>query len=98
MLTKDQIGNNFMKQWFMYVVECSDGTLYTGITTSIARRLNEHNYGMKAAKYTRSRRPVTLKYVKEYSGRSCASKAEYKFKKLTRKKKLEIIRGQTNSC
>ena len=80
-----------MKQWFMYVVECVDGTLYTGVTNNIERRINEHNYGMKAAKYTRSRRPVRLVYAKLYQGRSCAMKAEYKFKKLTRKKKLEII-------
>ena len=80
-----------MQKWFMYVVECADGTLYTGVTNDIKRRVNEHNYGMKAAKYTRSRRPVKLMYKKEYKGRSCAMKAEYKFKKLTRKKKLEII-------
>lgn len=83
-----------MGQWHLYVVECADGTLYTGVTNNIERRVNEHNYGMKAAKYTRARRPVKLVYSKEYSGRSCAMKAEYRFKKLTRKKKLDIIQGK----
>ena len=78
-------------KWYLYVVECSDGTLYTGITTNINRRLNEHNYGSRSAKYTRSRRPVKLRHVKQYEDRSQASSAEYKFKKLTRKRKLEII-------
>ena len=56
------------KIWYLYVVECADGTLYTGITTSISRRIDEHNYGTRGAKYTRSRRPVRLKLTKEYMG------------------------------
>ena len=82
-------------EWYLYVVECADGTLYTGITTNINRRLNEHNYGSRSAKYTRSRRPVKLRYTKEYKNQSQASRAEYKFKKLTRKRKLEIINDKT---
>ena len=80
-----------MKKWDMYVVECSDGTLYTGITTDINRRLNEHNYGDKAAKYTRSRRPVKLLMTKQFASHSTAAKAEHRFKKLTRNRKFEII-------
>ena len=80
-----------MKKWYLYVVECSDGSLYTGITTNIERRLNEHNYGSKGAKYTRSRRPVRLLLHKEYPDRSKASIAEWEFKKLKRKQKLEKI-------
>ena len=92
MSSKDSIAKE--KTWYMYVVECADGTLYTGITTDISRRLNEHNYGSRGAKYTRSRRPVKLRLTHEYKGRSPALKAEYKFKKLTRKQKKEIINGR----
>ena len=76
----------------MYVVECKDGTYYTGITTDLYRRLHEHNHSKKGAKYTRSRRPVGLIYCERYADRSEASKAEAAFKKLTRKKK-EIYIG-----
>ena len=78
-------------KWFMYVLECSDSTLYTGITTNIHRRINEHNTSIKGAKYTRNRRPVKLLYKIEFENRSSASKAEIRFKKLTRKQKLDII-------
>ena len=80
-----------MKKWFLYVVECSDGSLYTGITTNINRRINEHNYGDRGAKYTRSRRPVRLLMTQEFTTHSKAASAEYKFKKLNRKRKLEVI-------
>lgn len=80
-----------MKKWYLYVVECSDGSLYTGITTNIERRINEHNYGDRGAKYTRSRRPVRLLKTKEYPSHSRAASMERKFKKLNRNKKLEIL-------
>ncbi len=82
-------------KWFLYVVECSDGSLYTGITTNIERRLNEHNYGDKAAKYTRSRRPVKLVMSRACASRSEAASAEFKFKKLSRSKKMRVI-AETN--
>ncbi len=82
-----------MKKWYVYIVECADGSLYTGITTDVHRRILEHNYGMKAAKYTRSRRPVKLVYRKEVSNRSEASKEEARIKKLTRARKLELIKS-----
>ena len=79
-------------KWYMYVVECADGSLYTGITTCVTRRLNEHNYSSsRGAKYTRSRRPVRLVMTKEFESHSNAASAEWKFKKLSRKRKLEII-------
>lgn len=71
-------------------MECSDGTLYTGITTDINRRLNQHNSG-KGAKYTSIRRPVKLMSVSEVGDRSDASKEEYRIKQLTRKEKFEYI-------
>ena len=80
--------DNKFKKWYLYIVRCSDETLYTGITTDIARRVLEHNRSKRGAKYTRSRRPVFLVYEKKFSNRSEASSAESKFKKLTRKQKL----------
>ncbi len=77
--------------YFVYMVECSDKTLYTGITTDIERRLNEHNGSKKGAKYTRLRRPVKLVYSEEYPERSSASKREYVIKKLTRDEKLALL-------
>ena len=78
--------------WIMYIVKCSDDSLYTGITTDLDRRLHEHNNTKKAAKYTRGRRPVKLVYWVQYPDRSSASKAEALFKKLSRYQKLEIIK------
>jgi len=79
-----------VKKWYVYIVECSDGTLYTGITTDINRRLNQHNSG-KGAKYTSIRRPVKLMSISEFGDRSDASKEEYRIKQLTRKEKFEYI-------
>ena len=81
--------------WYLYVVRCSDDTLYTGITTDLKRRLNEHNTSNRGAKYTKARRPTNLVYYELYQSRSNAQKAEHKFKKLTRiQKEKIIIRGQ----
>ena len=80
-----------LPEWFMYVVKCADDTLYTGITTDVTRRLHEHNNTAKGAKYTKKRRPVTLLHSVGHSSRSSASRAESKFKKLSRKQKLSII-------
>ena len=80
-----------MGSWFLYVLQCGDGTLYTGITTDVPRRLKEHNTSPKGAKYTKTRRPVKLVYWIDLKDRSTAQKAEYKFKKLTREQKEKII-------
>jgi len=77
--------------YFIYILKCSDETLYTGITTDIKRRVDEHNNSVKGAKYTKLRRPVKLVYSEESEDRSSASKREYAIKKLTRKEKLELI-------
>lgn len=89
-ISKDPLGN----RWFLYVLECSDETYYTGITTDPKRRLHEHNFTKKGAKYTRSRRPNKIIFCHEYDSRSQAAKAEYKFRKLSRQKKSEIIQGK----
>jgi len=78
-------------QYFVYIVKCSDDTLYTGITTDVERRIEEHNSSEKGAKYTKLRRPVKLVYTEKSEDRSSASKREYAIKKLTRIQKMELI-------
>ena len=82
--------------WYIYIVECCDGSFYTGITTDIDRRVLEHNFSFKAAKYTRSRRPVRLVYKASASNRSEASKREYQIKKMKRKNKQTLINNYNN--
>lgn len=77
--------------WYLYILKCADGTLYTGITTDPKRRLNEHNSTKLGAKYTRARRPVKLVYQKKYKTKSLASKAEYMIKNLTKNEKIILI-------
>lgn len=77
--------------YYLYILKCSDDTLYTGIAVDLQRRLREHNNSKLGSKYTRVRRPVELVYAKEYSDRSSASKEESRIKKLTRLEKLKLI-------
>ena len=80
-----------MDKWILYVVRCSDDSLYAGITRNLRRRVLEHNCGMKGAKYTRSRRPVVVVYEEECSSHSDALKKEWAFKKFSKAKKERII-------
>lgn len=75
---------------FTYIVRCADGTLYTGYTTDIERRLNAHNSG-KASKYTRGRLPVELVYLETFDEKNKAMSRECQIKKLPRKEKLRLI-------
>lgn len=77
--------------YFVYMLRCGDETLYTGITTDLKRRVDEHNNSDKGAKYTKLRRPVELVYSEESEDRSSASKREYVIKKMTRVEKMELI-------
>lgn len=77
---------------YIYILECSDGTLYTGWTTEIKRRVKEHNSG-RGAKYTRARRPVVLRYFEEFDTKEEALKRECAIKKLSRKDKIKLIMG-----
>jgi len=77
--------------YFVYILRCNDDTLYTGITTDVDRRLDEHNNSSKGAKYTKIRRPVEVVYVEELKDRSSASKREYAIKQLSRKEKKDLI-------
>ena len=80
---------NMEKMWVLYIVQCGDGTYYTGITDDLPRRLAEHNTG-KGAKYTRGRGPITLRYYKQMANKSEALKEEYRIKQLPRKEKAEL--------
>ncbi len=79
-----------MKMHYTYMVQCGDGTLYTGYTTDVVRRTQEHNRG-KGAKYTRSRLPVSLVYYEVHETKTDAMRREYDLKQLTRVEKLKLI-------
>lgn len=79
-----------MKKFFVYIVQCCDGTLYTGMTTDVQKRVDTHNKG-KGAKYTRSRLPVGLMWHCEAKSKSCALKVEHFIKGLSRSDKFYWI-------
>lgn len=78
--------------YHLYILQCADKTLYTGITVDLDRRVGEHNSSKLGAKYTRARRPVKLVYSKSFRNRSKASIEEARIKKLSRALKLELIK------
>jgi len=73
------------------MARCSDNSLYTGVTVDIDRRILEHNFTKKGAKYTRSRRPVYIVYIEKFKNRSIAQKKEYYLKSLQKKNKEKIV-------
>ncbi|MDH5648843.1 MAG: GIY-YIG nuclease family protein [Gammaproteobacteria bacterium] len=83
-----------LRNWYVYILYCSDGSLYAGITTDIHRRLLEHNSGVKGARYTRSRKPVELVYLEQVSDRSEASKREYEIKNMPLSRKISLVLKQ----
>jgi putative endonuclease len=84
--------------YFLYILECSDQTFYTGITTNLDRRIKEHNNSKLGAKYTKVRRPINLVYSKEFLNRSVASIEEARIKKLSRSEKLNLIKYDQPEC
>lgn len=82
--------------WHCYLLECADGTLYTGITNDLEKRLDAHNGG-SASKYTRSRLPVRLVYAEPHADRAAASRREAAVKKLSRTAKLALAAKSANS-
>ena len=80
------------ERWFVYILQCADGSLYTGIAKDVRRRLEQHNTGT-ASRYTRSRLPVTLEYQEEQATRSMALKRELAIKALSRKAKEALIQS-----
>jgi len=81
--------------WHCYLLECADGTLYTGITNDLEKRLDAHNGG-SASKYTRSRLPVRLVYAEPHADRAAASRREAAVKKLSRTAKLALAAESAN--
>jgi putative endonuclease len=81
-------------EWHVYIVCCQDGTLYTGITTDLARRLLAHNLGKDGARYTRSRRPVNLVFSEPAHSHSDAAQREWEIKQLTVAQKRALIVAQ----
>ena len=79
---------------YTYIVRCSDGTLYTGWTNNLEKRIKDHNSG-KGAKYTKSRRPVVLAYYEEFETREEAMRREWEVKRLTRAQKLRMIKADS---
>ena len=79
--------------WHVYIIECNDGSFYTGITSDLDKRITAHNGG-HGAKYTKSRRPVHLRYIEPASDRGQASQREHAIKSLRKSAKLELIATQ----
>ena len=86
-----------MKKWYVYILRCKDGTLYTGSTDDVQRRQALHNSG-KGAKYTRGRTPVEVVYSEECESYSAALKREYAIKHLSRKDKISLIGSIPVAC
>lgn len=84
--------NTVSKHHYIYVLECSDGTLYCGYTTDVERRVDEHNGQGKVsgARYTSGRRPVKVIYQETFATRSAALKREVEIKKLSKQQKLQL--------
>ena len=78
---------------YTYMLKCSDGTLYTGWTNDLEKRVEAHNSG-KGAKYTKARRPVELAYYEEFETKEQSMKREYAIKQLGRKEKQKLIAGK----
>lgn len=78
---------------YVYILKCSDDTLYTGWTTDVGRRVSAHNGG-RGAKYTKSRLPVKLVYCEEMANRGAALRREAEIKRMTREQKLRLITGR----
>ena len=80
-----------MKKWILYIIECRDGSLYTGITVDLNKRMKSHNEG-KASKYTRIRKPVKIAHQEIFNDESSARRREIEIKKLSRQDKLKLIK------
>ena len=79
--------------FFVYMLKCSDGTLYTGSTSDVQKRVHAHNFLKSGARYTRTRRPVKVVYSKKFVSKQRAMRREYQLKQLTRIQKLELVKS-----
>jgi len=91
---KNVLGIKKIATWFVYIIEVSDGSLYTGITTDVARRFREHAESPRGAKYFRGRTPKAIRYVEAVPDRSVATKREYEIKKKSTAGKRALIAAQ----
>ncbi len=89
-------GSSPQDWWYVYIVRCRDRSLYTGVTTDLARRLKEHNSPAGGARYTRARQPVSITYAEIVSDRSAACSREYQLKRLSRAAKEALISSEKN--
>lgn len=78
----------------LYIVRCADGTLYTGITTDVDKRLAEHASGARGAKFLRGKGPLEIVFAEAVGDRATALRLEYRVKRLTRRQKLALVRGE----
>jgi putative endonuclease len=83
-----------MQEWYLYLIRCRDGSLYTGITTDVERRFAEHRNG-NGSKYVRCRRPVTLELQKKVGSRNFALMVEHRIKQLPKAQKEKLIRDDS---
>lgn len=82
-----------MKHWFVYILRCADDSLYTGVTTDVIRRVDEHNAKKSVTRYTRARQPVAVVYQETAESRSEACKREAQLKKLKKVDKEALVTG-----
>jgi putative endonuclease len=80
--------------WYVYIVRCSDDSLYTGVARDLQQRIRQHNEGKRGARYTRGRRPVALVYHEAMPDRAAAQQREYRIKQLSRVQKQRLITAQ----
>jgi len=90
-MVKSDIENEQPAAWYAYILRCSDGSYYTGVTTDLLVRVDRHNTG-QGAKYTRARRPVCLVYFEPHEGERSARRRERELKGWRREKKEELVR------
>ena len=83
-----------MEKNYVYILSCKDGSLYTGWTNRLEKRIEDHNQG-KGAKYTKGRGPVVLQYVEEFATKEEAMKREYEIKQLTKEQKQMLIKEKS---
>lgn len=79
------------EHWYVYIVRCSDNSLYTGVAKHLQQRIRQHNEGKRGARYTRSRRPVELVYQERAPDRSAAQRREYQIKQLSAAEKSALV-------
>ncbi len=92
LMTLAELAKSKQQSWFVYILLCSDNTLYTGITNNIDKRLEDHQRGV-GAKYTKGRSPMSLLFKEKHPNRSSASKRESEIKSLTKKQKLTLLQN-----